>query len=413
MQPQPPPLWVAGQPMLRCLACNALHIMPQSCGVCAQVDGKFTASQQSAWRDDCERLALELFKAVFRAAPHGDCQGGRPDDDGDDDWYQDDGRPAFTEVEKLLASGADPNHPLDIFTTHDESTKDMGWFAPRDAWRVYQWQGDDGEYEPYQKELIGHGLALVQAVNFANLALVKLLLNNGAVASPTALVEAVAGAHGSQSPRVVYALLEAGADPNGSVGGVTPFTSHVMTGQGGQNVMIMQLLLCAGAKRDGMCCAMGCCPITCNAYTPVSDWVCTLDAVKADAATRRKTWLGGGLRRWKDLGGGFILLCRLCSQGRAALDNAAAPSAAASCLSTTATLPREIQDKIFGYCGMYEQLGLESAISTWFFRDCGVDVTQEDLDERVNGFDEEVRTKGHQGRHPGNYSCSDCARTRF
>ena len=77
-----------------------------------------------------------------------------------------------------------------------------------------------------------------------------------------------------------------------------------------------------------------------------------------------------------------------------------------------ATLPREIQDQIFGYCGLYEQLGLESAISTWFFRDCGVDGTQEDLDERVNRFDEEVRSKGHQDRHPGNYSCSECAISR-
>lgn len=76
------------------------------------------------------------------------------------------------------------------------------------------------------------------------------------------------------------------------------------------------------------------------------------------------------------------------SQGRAALDNAAAPFSTASYFSTTATLPRESQDRIFGHCRLSEQLGIESAIGAWFFRDCGVDVTDEDIDERVNAFDE-------------------------
>ena len=72
------------------------------------------------------------------------------------------------------------------------------------------------------------------------------------------------------------------------------------------------------------------------------------------------------------------------SQGRAAPDNAAAPFSTASYFSTTATLPRESQDRIFGHCRLSEQL----AIGAGCFRDCGVDVTDEDIDERVNAFDE-------------------------
>ena len=355
---------------------------------------------------DAERLALALYRAVQEAKTCQCCT-----------------HPPATEtlsrVEALLRVGADPNHPLDVF----------GRFPSRDGDRPAWRSVDENELHPdpamhfedeieelgrcYAAEMVADGVALVEAAANRNLAVIKLLLKHGATASTTALAEALIGC--GDDLVMVHTLLEAGADPAGYVGALQPLQIFVRGSwdeedEGGSGVAA-KLLLCAGAPPT-VCEYMGYCQANGMQDNPIPELVCILDAAKADAATRRATWLGGGLRRWKDRGGWHILLSRLCAQDRAVLVPGA--PAAARCFAQAATMPAEIRDRILGLCGFREQLDLLDAIDVWFHRDCGVDITADELDDNIGDWAQGqedgagVAAGMHTGK--GRSGCSECAR---